>query len=189
MPLLLSETSGRRGGIFIDCESLGRHGLFEGHVEFLVGDQDFEEAGLKMAVAGRVDVAEVPEFIDLEAEGFRRTGADKTFFEEFQFLVRTGDGADRVADIPMHGFLAVTRAVVRHIDLEHKRRVRNLADVAIDEVRIAQAVTEPVHRLLGNVLVVAHERAAGPTAIVIDRNLTGRGRESQAESLPQRGAA
>ena len=65
-------TGGRRGGIFIDYESFGRHGLFEGHVEFLAGDQDFEEAGLKMAVAGRVDVAEIPEFIDLKAECFRR---------------------------------------------------------------------------------------------------------------------
>ncbi|GEM_PF-4834719 len=88
----MDETGGRRSEIFIDCELLGRHGLFEGHIEFLAGDQDFEEAGLKMAVAGRVDVAEIPEFIDLKAECFRRAGADKAFLEEFQFLVvRTSD--------------------------------------------------------------------------------------------------
>lgn len=147
--------------------------LFDLDFEFFVGGEDFKFAGFEPALAPLVHIAEVAETVGLEAEGGGGSGRNQALLEELEFLVGAGDGADRVADVPEDCFLTVSGAVVIDIDLKDKRRVRDLAYVAVGKVRVAQTMAEPVHRFAGNVLIEAHERTACAASVVVNRNLSG----------------
>ena len=122
--------------------------------------------------------------VDFECEHLGSPCLNQSLLEMLEFFHRTGDFADRIANVPLDSLHSIHFAGILH---RHRscnfsvlgNLVGGQLNRRIFELTVTQAITELIHRFYLNILVPSLRTPSRRTpAVVIDRNLAGGIRES-----------